>query len=603
MEPTTIIPITAEPRLVRIEEIYIRPGQPRETQDEQQFNELVASIRVKNILQSLLLKPREEGGYYLICGHRRLEAAKTVGLKEVPAIIRDILDDEIREVQVIENLQRENVHPMEQAKAFLGLATDSQMSPEDISNRVGKPVYFVRQQLKLNRLTEKWKAIFRKNGISVTTALQICVLPESAQNELYNTQVNKEDEKSDRPRININSYLLGRYSGDLKVACFDINDPELDKKRGACTSCPFNSALYSIFQKDEQQPKCNDVVCFKNKTTLHIHNELTKSKEDPNILIVYEDYHIPEIAKALKEEGIDVYRVGYGEECQLIRKPVNPVWEDYQRQGKLLKQSDKAIKNQFKKDQETFSFENEVFEERLATGRYKKAFVVHSNSGHGAGKYVYVELTAKKTAKNAKKAIDDGNATIEDIDNEIVRLEKLRIRTKELGQENVHENIVETIKKDGNINVIPKKVNATDNLLIAFLILEHIGESKKQEIQKVIKSPALWNPKNIQQCKKAFSTLNKFQMAYLVRKIMVDKYSSFLPNTKQGYMYRLMAESLGTVPIADYENIQKEIVNKKQQKQTDKISELKKLKKEIANKPKAPISNVRTANKEKVLPA
>jgi hypothetical protein len=162
---------------------------------------------------------------------------------------------------------------------------------------------------------------------------------------------------------------------------------------------------------------------------------------------------------------------------------------------------------------------------------------------------------------------------------------------------------VETIKKDGNINVIPKKVNATDNLLIAFLILEHIGESKKQEIQKVIKSPALWNPKNIQQCKKAFSTLNKFQMAYLVRKIMVDKYSSFLPNTKQGYMYRLMAESLGTVPIADYENIQKEIVNKKQQKQTDKISELKKLKKEIANKPKAPISNVRTANKEKVLPA
>jgi ParB family chromosome partitioning protein len=397
--------------------------------------------------------------------------------------------------------------------------------------------------------------------------------------------------------------LLGRYSGDLKVACFDINDPELDKKRGACTSCPFNSALYSIFQKDEQQPKCNDVVCFKNKTTLHIHNELTKSKEDPNILIVYEDYHIPEIAKALKEEGIDVYRVGYGEECQLIRKPVNPVWEDYQRQGKLLKQSDKAIKNQFKKDQETFSFENEVFEERLATGRYKKAFVVHSNSGHGAGKYVYVELTAKKTAKNAKKAIDDGNATIEDIDNEIVRLEKLRIRTKELGQENVHENIVETIKKDGNINVIPKKVNATDNLLIAFLILEHIGESKKQEIQKVIKSPALWNPKNIQQCKKAFSTLNKFQMAYLVRKIMVDKYSSFLPNTKQGYMYRLMAESLGTVPIADYENIQKEIVNKKQQKQTDKISELKKLKKEIANKPKAPISNVRTANKEKVLPA
>jgi hypothetical protein len=268
-----------------------------------------------------------------------------------------------------------------------------------------------------------------------------------------------------------------------------------------------------------------------------------------------------------------------------------------------LKQSDKAIRTEFKNDQETFAFENEVFENRLATGKYKKAFVVHSNSSHGAGKYVYVELTPKKTAKNAKKAIDNGNATIEEIDNEITRIEQLRIRTKERGQEKVHENIVEAIKNDENINIIPKKVNQTDNMLIAFLIMEHISESKKQEIQKVIKSSALWNPKNIQQCQKAFSALNKFQMAYLVRKIIVDKYSSFLPNTKQGYMYRLMAESLNTIPIADYENVQKEIVNKRQQKQIDKISELKKLKKEMTNKPKTPTTNVRTSNKEKVLPA
>jgi len=263
-----------------------------------------------------------------------------------------------------------------------------------------------------------------------------------------------------------------------------------------------------------------------------------------------------------------------------------------------LKQSDKAIKYEFKNDQETFAFENEVFENRLATGRYKKAFVVHSNSSHGAGRYVYVEITPKKTAKNAKKAIDDGNATIEDIDNEITRIENLRIRTKELGQEKVHENIVEAIKNDENINVIPKKVTQTDNMLIAFLILEHISESKKQEIQKVIKSPALWNPKNIQQFQKGFSALTRFQMAYLVRKIMVEKYSNFLPNTKQGYMYRLMAESLGTIPISEYENVQKEIVNKRKQKQTDKISELKKLKKELANKAKIPVSNAPTANKE-----
>jgi ParB-like partition proteins len=588
-------PATTPETSIPIEKISIDPNQPRKTYDENGLKELADSILTDGIIQSITL--REKGsGYLIICGERRYRAAMIAGLKEVPAKIKNVSDEEAFRMQLVENLQREDIHPMQQARGFKMLVEQRNMDVQQISNRVGKSIYFVRQQLKLNDLSPKWQSIFQKDGISVTTAIQICTLPPDAQNELYESKVSKEDEKSSRPYISINNYLFNQYRGDLSTACFDIKDPELDKKMGACISCPFNSALASscLFPDEQRNPRCNNISCFKNKTTIHLDKELQKAMEDPSVILVYSDYSTPDIAKKLKDEGAELLKVGYGEECKPVRKPEKLEWEKFYREKKKQNLPERKIKEEFRKEEDNYKFENEVFEKKVATGRYKKAFMVHSNTDRETGKYFYVEMTPKITIKSNKKKIEDGNGSIEDIDNEISRIKQREVRAKELDREKVQRRIVEAVKADKTAKKIPPKSASTDMMLLYFLASEHLGYSNKQEVQKVIKIPGIWSAKDIEQFKKAFQSLTKTQLTYLVRMIIIDKYSTQLPDTAGGYAFRIMAEGLGTISIPDFEKEQAEKARKRQQNVNQSIGIYQEMKQELLKAQKSTAKNKTT---------
>ena len=574
----------SEPRLVSVDEISTDPTQPRKTFNEQKMNELIASIRQYGILQSLLLRPNPAGGYLLVFGERRLRAARAIGIKEVPYTIRNITDDVAKEMQLIENLQREDVHPMEQAKAFLCLIEDRQIEPMEIANRIGKSIYFVRQHLKLNSLIAKWQKILLKNGISLTTALQICTLPDILQKDLYDNQVTKEDETNDNPSISINTYLLNKYKGDLSNACFDINDAELDKKSGACTSCPFNSALSSLFPHELERPKCSNPICFKNKTDRHYDIELSKAKEDAATMLVFNGHQAPDKVKAIKKEGNEILQMGYGEECREVRPPEKPEWESYVRSKKGGKVSDKKLKEGFKAEEENYLANIGRFEKAVATGKLKKAFVVSSGDSHQVGKYVFVELTPTKNTKPVKKTIDETTDSIEDIDNEIKRIQDREIRAKEIDEEKIQRKISEAVNLDTSVNAIPKKTSQIETALLHFLVLDCLKFSNREEIKKVIKSPDLWSPKDRNKFKTALCALSKEQVAYITRKIVIDKFSNSLPGNDGGFVFRLMAESLGSIPITDFENEQKEIAKKRQANVNKSIAVLKELKKELTQK-------------------
>lgn len=571
---------------VPIEKISIDPKQPRKTYDENHLRELANSIRMDGILQNLTLREKN-GGYLIICGERRYRAAMMLGLKEVPAKIRDVSDEEALRMQIVENLQREDLHPMQQAEGFKVLIEQENMDVQEVANRVGKTIYFVRQQLKLNDLSPKWKSIFIKNGIALTVALRISTLPVDAQKDMYDNHVSKEDEKCSHPHITINSYAFNHYIGDLSTACFDTKDPELDKKMGACISCVFNSALASLFPEEQKHPRCNNVVCFKKKTTVHLNIELHKAMEDPMVVLVYSGYTIPDIARKLKEEGTEVLKVGYGEECKMVRQPKKTNWEEFYLENKKQNLSERKIKEGFKKEEDTYTFENEVFEKKVATSKYKKAFMVHSHNDREIGNYVYVELTPKTTFKGTKKKIDESNASIEDINNEISRIQQREIRSKELDQEKVHRRISEAVKADKAVTKIPLKSTPADTVLLHFLLLEHIGEGTRGSIQKVIKAPGLWNPKDIEQFKKSLQSITKTQLTYLIRMIIIDKYSTQLPDRVGGYAFRIMSENTGTIPISDFEKGQAERARKRKQNIDKSIGIYQEMKREMLKPQKA----------------
>lgn len=123
---------------IEIEKIFANPNQPRKHFDEEALNELAASIKTHGIVQPIVLNQQPDGKYMIIAGERRWRAAKICGLKTVPAVIKNYTDKQVKEISIIENLQREDLNPIEAARAIKQLMDEYGLTQEAVSERIGK---------------------------------------------------------------------------------------------------------------------------------------------------------------------------------------------------------------------------------------------------------------------------------------------------------------------------------------------------------------------------------------------------------------------------------------------------------------------------------
>lgn len=149
-----------------IEEISPNPFQPRRAIDEEHLSELVESIREKGILQPLVVR-RKRDGYELIAGERRWRAAQKAGIKEVPIIIKDVPESEILELSLIENIQRDDLNPIEEAEAFRRLIDQFHLTQEEVSRRVGKDRTTITNTIRLLKLPPEIKQSLAEGRISM----------------------------------------------------------------------------------------------------------------------------------------------------------------------------------------------------------------------------------------------------------------------------------------------------------------------------------------------------------------------------------------------------------------------------------------------------
>ncbi len=138
---------------IAIDAIQRNPRQPRSQFDPKDMEELAASIREHGILQPLILSPGPDGTFTLVAGERRLQAAKLAGLRSVPAILRQVSERELLELALIENIQRAELNPLEEAEAYRQLSEDFGLSHEEIALRVGKSRPAVSNTLRLLHLS------------------------------------------------------------------------------------------------------------------------------------------------------------------------------------------------------------------------------------------------------------------------------------------------------------------------------------------------------------------------------------------------------------------------------------------------------------------
>jgi ParB family chromosome partitioning protein len=149
-----------------IEDVQPNPFQPRKTFSDEQLQELVDSIREKGILQPLLVR-RKSDGYELIAGERRWRAAQRAGLREIPILVRDVSDSEMLELSLIENIQRENLNPIEEAEAFKRLMDQFHLTQEEISKKVGKDRTTIANTVRLLRLPPEIKLSLAEGKITM----------------------------------------------------------------------------------------------------------------------------------------------------------------------------------------------------------------------------------------------------------------------------------------------------------------------------------------------------------------------------------------------------------------------------------------------------
>lgn len=165
--------------------------QPRTHFDPQELAELSDSIRVQGVLQPLLVR-RLEMGYELVAGERRLRAAKLAGLRQVPVVVKEVSDGEMVEMSIVENIQRENLNPLEEADAYQRLIDEFGLTQEQAAGRVGKSRSAVANFLRLRLLPEPIKATIREGQLSMGHARALLgVEPAAQQTAVWQTILRK----------------------------------------------------------------------------------------------------------------------------------------------------------------------------------------------------------------------------------------------------------------------------------------------------------------------------------------------------------------------------------------------------------------------------
>lgn len=177
---------------INIDLIEINPFQPRMDFDEQALQELSASIKTLGLIQPITLRKLKNGRYQLISGERRLRASKLAGLKSVPAYTRDVNDQEMLEMALVENIQREELNPLEIAFTYNRLMEECDLNQEQLGDRVGKERSTVANYLRLLKLPPDVQSALKTKKISMGHARALIGLPVDQQLYLYKEIISKK---------------------------------------------------------------------------------------------------------------------------------------------------------------------------------------------------------------------------------------------------------------------------------------------------------------------------------------------------------------------------------------------------------------------------
>jgi ParB family chromosome partitioning protein len=282
---------------ISLDQIKPPKANPRRRMDAAALAELAANIRVRGVLQPILVRPMDGAGYEIVCGERRWRASKDAGRETIPARIMHLSDAEALELAVIENVQRESVHELDEAFGYKALMQQDPTlyTVETIAAKVGRSPKYVYGRLKLAELTPYLQKAFYDGKLTAGHAMEIARLQpkdqEWALSECFpghRTTAAILKDKDPRPISvrELRDWIQREIHLSLSQAPFDVNDPNLLPAAGPCTTCPKRSGSNPLLFADtiKRPDICTHPECFRKKKDTLVElriNELQQSGEKP----------------------------------------------------------------------------------------------------------------------------------------------------------------------------------------------------------------------------------------------------------------------------------------------------------------------------------
>lgn len=266
--------------------IHESPFNPRSNFPADEMEELAESARAVGIMQPVLVRPRGDGSYELVFGHRRHRAARMAHLPFIPAIVRELTDAQSAQLQAVENVQRRDLDPIDEALSYAAFIAAHGISKDELARQIGKSRTHVYNRLKLATLMPDGQAALRAGKLRAEVATLVARVPgEKNQAKALALALEGGYAGELKSYRTARAELAEKFMLDLKAALWSLDDATLVASAGACTVCPKRSGVDRLVYADltdskvysnryDSTPKgeniCTDSDCFASKKSTQL---------------------------------------------------------------------------------------------------------------------------------------------------------------------------------------------------------------------------------------------------------------------------------------------------------------------------------------------
>lgn len=555
----------SEAQRVPLDIIIPDRNQPRKFFDEKGLQELAASIAQIDIIEPILLRPTGDGLFMLVVGERRVRSSRIAGKVDIPALIRELTDEQAFEIQIAENLQRHDPHPMEEAYAFKRML-DNGKTVDEIAHRVCKSDRFVAMRLMLNDLIQPFQDVFFANKMTLGQAVMLAKVDPEQQGTIFTENVPSDWNELVGYQLEDLEYLIDRDEHQLSKAPFDTEDTALYAEMGSCKGCRFNSLNTLLLFIDGNDAICSNSACYNIKCVRAYKLNLEKVAQEPDVIFVAGRHYNEADKHKVKEAeslGVPLLHPGKWKRVEAIEDV--PEWEEYLKGHNGSEEEAKDDYEELIDDHNKAIIElNEARSKNLV----KRAFVV---VGNGEGTTIEViQVTPQGVLE-----LPEVSGLPAGIALQIHELNKREERQKQIDGEKVWKEVLDLMGKGGfETFTNDTLLSIAESSAVVFAMFESLSYISKEYFTKNILKPEERKLTEAQ----AIESMTEKQYNFLCRLFMKDKLfpvqGSHIANTAN-YGGFMIAQSIFPKNVQQIVDAQKEKAEKRAKSLKNKIEDLK----------------------------